>query len=168
MILDKIINSTNFRKYNVVDDKTYKIHKTKEKIVHNEPILFEFVVLKNAKHRMLEFCYNLLGIIMRPKILRAIEMDTESFCMALTENISRECFTDMDIEEMKKKLISTTDKKIAINQTPKRIFSPVRFVKGILHSIKEQPGFSKVNRLEPRSSVSTATHTVHLPNKIER
>ena len=44
-----------FRSYDVVDDKKYEIHMAKKKIVHEEPILVGFVVLNNARQRMLEF-----------------------------------------------------------------------------------------------------------------
>ena len=74
--------------------KYTKLTWLKEKIVHDEPILVGFTVLNNGKQRMLEFRYDFLGRIMRPRSFRAIEMDTDSFYMALTENDLFDCFTE--------------------------------------------------------------------------
>ena len=43
----------------------------RKKLANDEPILAELVVFKNAKQRMLEFRYDFLGRIMRPKVFRA-------------------------------------------------------------------------------------------------
>ena len=99
--VDKKINSPMFRSYDVVDDKVYEINMAKRKIVHDEPILVGFTVLNNGKQRMLEFRYDFLGRVMRPRSFRAIEMDTDSLYMALTEDSLYECFTDIAKAEMK-------------------------------------------------------------------
>ena len=52
---------------------------------------------------MLEFRYVFLGQIMRPRPFRAIEMDTDSFYMALTENDLHECFTEAAKTQMQEK-----------------------------------------------------------------
>ena len=92
--VDQKFNSPKFRTYDIVDEKIYKINIAKRKIVHDEPILVGFTVLNNRKQRMLEFRYLFLGRIMRPRSFRAIEMDTDFFYMALTENDLHECFTE--------------------------------------------------------------------------
>ena len=45
--------SPKFRTYDIVDEKINKINMAKRKIVHDEPILVGFTVLKNGKQRML-------------------------------------------------------------------------------------------------------------------
>ena len=66
----------------------------KREIVHDEPILVGFTVLNNEKRRMLQFRYDFLGRIMWPRSFRAIEMGTDSFYMALTENDLYDCFAE--------------------------------------------------------------------------
>ena len=44
--------------------------------------------------------YDFLGRIMRPRSFRAIEMDTDSFYMALTENDLYECFNEVAKSQM--------------------------------------------------------------------
>ena len=78
--VDQKINSLKFRTYDIVDEKIYEINMAKRKIVHDEPILVGFTVLNNGKQRMLEFRYDFLGRIMRPRSFRAIEMDTSTKC----------------------------------------------------------------------------------------
>ena len=63
--LIKKINSPKFRTYDIVDEKFH------------------------------EFRYDFLGRIMRPRSFRAIEMDTDSFYMALTENDLYESFNEV-------------------------------------------------------------------------
>ena len=77
-----------------MDEKIYEITMAKRKIVHDEPLSVGFAVLNNGKQRMLEFRYNFLGRIMRPRSFCAIEMDTDSFYMSLTENDLFDCFTE--------------------------------------------------------------------------
>ena len=98
--VDQKINSPKFRSYDIVDEKIYEINMAKRKIVHDEPILVGFTVLNNGKQRMLEFRYDFLGRIMRPRSFRAIEMDTDSFYMALTENDLYECFNEVAKSQM--------------------------------------------------------------------
>ena len=71
--------------------------------MHDEAILVGFVVLNNAKQRKLEFRYNFLGRIMRPKTFRATEMDTDALFMTLRENSLYECLNDMAKTDMKEK-----------------------------------------------------------------
>ena len=97
---DQKINSPKFRSYDIVDEKIYEINMAKRKIVHDEPILVGFTVLNNGKQRMLEFRYDFLGRIMRPRSFRVIEMDTDSFYMALTENDLYECFNEVAKSQM--------------------------------------------------------------------
>ena len=92
--IDEKINSPNFRTYDIVDEKIHEINMAKRRIVHDEPILVGFTVLNNGKQRMLEFRYDFLGRIMRPRSFRAKEMDTDSFYMALTENDLYDCFIE--------------------------------------------------------------------------
>ena len=77
-----------------MDEKIHEINMAKRGIVHDEPILVGFTVLNNGKQRMLEFRYDFLGRIMRPRSFRAKEMDTDSFYMALTENDLYDCFIE--------------------------------------------------------------------------
>ena len=70
-----------------MDEKIHEITLAKRKIVHDEPIV-GFTVLNNGKQRRLEFRYDFLGKIMRPRSFRAIEMDKDSFYMAWSENDS--------------------------------------------------------------------------------
>ena len=92
--VDQKINSPKFRTYDIVDEKVYEINMAKRKIVHDEPFLVGFTVLNNGKQRILEFRYDFLSRIMRPRSCRAKEVDTDSFYMALTENDLHECFTE--------------------------------------------------------------------------
>ena len=66
---------------------------SKKTTCHDEPIRVGFVALKNAKQRMLEFKYDFLGRVLRPLTNRAIEMNTDSVYLTLTESPIKECLT---------------------------------------------------------------------------
>ena len=90
----KKINSPLFKNYDEIDCNIFEFESLKKKIINDEPLIVGFVVLKNAKQRMLEFKYNFLGSVMRPRSFRAIEMDTDSWYMAITGQTLEECFTE--------------------------------------------------------------------------
>ena len=102
--VDQKINSPKFRTYDIVDEKKNEINIAKRKIVHDEPILVRFTVINNGKQRMLEFRYDFLGRIKRPRSFRAIEMAADSFYMALTENDLYDCFTEVTKTQMQENL----------------------------------------------------------------
>ena len=114
--VDQKINSSKFWTYDIVDEKIDKINMAKRKIVQDEPILVGFTVLNNGKQRMLEFRYDFLCRIMRPRSFRVIEMDTDSFYLALTENDLQECFTEAAKTQMQEKKSIFTNKTTVIYQ----------------------------------------------------
>ena len=153
-----------FRSYDVVDDKIYEIHMAKKKIVHEEPILVGFIVLNNARQRMLEFRLNFLGRIMPPKTSRVIVMDTDSY-MALTEKSLYECFTNVAKTELKENDDLYHRQENCCQPNIKMNFLTRSCCQKHTTLDKEHLGFPKLNGMEPRWSFSTARPIVFLRNK---
>lgn len=106
----KKLNSPRFKAYDFVNQKLSEVKMFKKKIKHNEPIIVGFTALNNAKQRMLEFKYDFLGALMRPLTCRAIEMDTDSMYIAISETTFEECLTaDASIKLNKWKIENCND-----------------------------------------------------------
>ena len=89
----KKTSSARFKSYDVIDRNIYDIKISMKTTCRDKPIIVGFVTLHNAKHWMLEFKYDFLEKVILPLTNRAIEVDTNSVYLALTESIIKDCMT---------------------------------------------------------------------------
>ena len=79
------INYKLFKRLNFITDQLYEVELVKSEIEHREPIIVGFFILQYAKIRMLELYYNFLKKFRDTEKYEELEMDTESLCIALSE-----------------------------------------------------------------------------------
>ena len=148
-------NCPKFQSDDVFDDRMYKITVTK-----NTGIVSRFfLVLQYWKRHSTN-----AGSLLRQNVSRAVEMDTISFFRVLTESSFYEWLTDFAVTQQKKMTISTTNRKIVINNQSLKNFFLIRSCceKSVMHWTKEHLGFLKRNGMKPRCFFSTGRRFVHL------
>ena len=79
------INSKMFKRLNHITDQLYEVELVKSEIEHREPIIVGFFILQYAKLRMLELYYNFFKKFCDTDKYEELEMDTDSFYLALSE-----------------------------------------------------------------------------------
>ena len=68
-----------------ITDQLYEVELVKSEIEHREPIIVGFFILQYAKLRMLELFYNFFKKFCDTDKYEELEMDTDSFYLALSE-----------------------------------------------------------------------------------
>ena len=81
----KVINEPLFKRLNTVEKDLYEVKLLKSTIEHREPIIVRFFILQYAKLRMLELYYNFFDKFCDVNKFEELEMDTDSFYLALAE-----------------------------------------------------------------------------------
>ena len=79
------INSKMFKRLNHITDQLYEVELVKPEIEHREPISVGFFILQYAKQRMLELYYTFFKNLCDTDNYEELEMDTDSFHLALSE-----------------------------------------------------------------------------------
>ena len=79
------INSKMFKWPYHITDQMYEVELIKSKIEHREPIIVRFFMLQYAKLGMLELYYNFIKKFCDTDKYEKLEMDTDSFQLALSE-----------------------------------------------------------------------------------
>ena len=77
------INDPRFRKCQPIDDNLIEVEMAKRKIKFDLPIQIGYFILQYAKLRMLQFHYDFLLEFCDPRGFQHVEMDTDSFYLAL-------------------------------------------------------------------------------------
>ena len=78
-------NSKMFKRLNHITDELYEVELLKSEIEHREPIIVGFFILQYPKLRILELCYNFFKKFCDTDNYEELEMDTDSFYLALSE-----------------------------------------------------------------------------------
>ena len=81
------INSKMLKRLNHKTDQLYEVELVKSEIEHREPIIVGIFILQYAKLRMLELYYNFSKKFCDTDKYEDFEMDTDSFYLALSEEI---------------------------------------------------------------------------------
>ena len=81
------INSKIFKRLNNIIDQLYEAELVKLEIEHREAIIVGFFILKYAKQRILELCYNFFKKFCDADKFEELEMDTSSLYLSLLEEI---------------------------------------------------------------------------------
>ena len=84
--ISKAINQPNFASLNPISTALYEVQSLKKKISHNLPIYVGVGGFLNANMRMLEFYYDFLLKFVPKDQFELIELDTDSFYMALASD----------------------------------------------------------------------------------
>ena len=79
------INTKMFQWPNHITDQLYEVELVKSEIEHREPFVVGFFILHYAKQRMLELYYNLFKNFCDTDKYEEIEMDTDFFYIALSD-----------------------------------------------------------------------------------
>ena len=79
------VNSKTFKRLNHITDQLYEVELVKSEIEHREPIIVGCFILQYAKLRMLELYYNFFEKFCDTDKYEELEMDTDSFYLALSE-----------------------------------------------------------------------------------
>ena len=85
------INSTLFRKLDLVNTSLYEVELAKAEIEHRKPIIVGFFILQYAKLRMLELYYNFFTRFCDVNKFEELEMDTDSLYLTLAEKELEDC-----------------------------------------------------------------------------
>ena len=80
----QIINKL-FKRFYFITDQLYEVELVKSEIEHREPIIVRFFILQYATLRMMELCYNFLKKFCDTEKFEELEKDTDSLCLALSE-----------------------------------------------------------------------------------
>ena len=93
----KATNSRFFTKRNHLNDNMYEIGPVKANVEHKEPIIVGFLILQYAKLRMLELYYNFFHKFCDFNSFEELEIDTDSFYLAMAHDSLEDCIKpDMD------------------------------------------------------------------------
>ena len=87
----KAINGKMFKRLNNVSKELYEVELAKSKIKHREPLIVGFFILQYAKLRMLELYYNFFDRFCDVDKIEELEMDTDSFYLALAHENFYDC-----------------------------------------------------------------------------
>ena len=79
------INEPLFKRLNTVEKDLYEVYLLKSTIEHREPIIVGFFTLHYAKMRILELYYNFFDKFYEVNKFEKLEIDTDSFYLALVE-----------------------------------------------------------------------------------
>ena len=79
------INSKMFKRLNHITDQLFEVELVTSEIEHREPIIVGFFILQYIKLRMLELYYNFFKKLCDIDKYEELEMDTDSFYLALSE-----------------------------------------------------------------------------------
>ena len=85
------INNKIFKQLNNIDEKLYEVDLVKTEIESREPIIVGFFTLKYAKLRLLELYCNFFVRYCDINKFQELEMDTDSFYLALAEEELYHC-----------------------------------------------------------------------------
>ena len=85
------INSKFFKKLDHVNHQLYEVELEKAEVERKEPVVVGFFILQYAKLRLLELYYNFLDKFCDINKFGELEMDTDSFYLALTEQELTDC-----------------------------------------------------------------------------
>ena len=88
------INTKFFKRLDHVNDQLYEVELAKAEIEHREPIIVGFFILQYAKLRMLELYYNYFERFCDVNKFEELEMDTDSFYLALSEKELYDCIRE--------------------------------------------------------------------------
>ena len=89
-----VINTRLFEPLDHVNDQLYEVELAKAEIEHREPIIVGFFILQYAILRMLELYYNFFESFCDVNKFEELEMDTESFYLALSEKELYDCIRE--------------------------------------------------------------------------
>ena len=103
------INTKLFKRLDYINDQLYEREMAKAEIEHTEPIIVEFLMLHDAKLRMLELYYNFFERFCDVNKFEDLEMDTDSLYMALSGKELYGCIREESIFESE--LLRTEDCK---------------------------------------------------------
>ena len=144
LTLDKTHNASNskmFRRPNHNTDQLYEVELVKPETEHREPIFVGFFILQYAKQKMLELYYNFLKTLCDTDKYEGLEMDTDSFYLALSE----ENLEDVILPEKRAEWSQLRSKNCTDNFTANAtdIFFPRTCCNIHKKHDKREPGFFK-------------------------
>ena len=85
------IHSKLFKRLDHMNNSLYEVEFAKAQIEHKEPIIVRFLLLQNAKLRMLELYYNFFIIICDVNKFEELEMNTDLLYLVLAEKELEDC-----------------------------------------------------------------------------
>ena len=88
-----------FKRLNHITDRLYEVELVKSEVEHREPIIVGFFILQYAKLRMLDLYYSFFKTFCDTDMYEELEMDTDSFYLALSvENLGDVFFAEKRAE----------------------------------------------------------------------
>ena len=116
-LIDKIFRSPFFEDLEEISDGTFEVRQRKRRVTITRPYQCGIAVYQLAKLRMLEFYYDFLDKFCGRRDFELIQMDTDSFYMAL----SAEDFDDIIKPEMKELYKEKKKKWLVTDEYSKRV-----------------------------------------------
>ena len=116
-LIDKIFRSPFFEDLEEISDGTFEVRQRKRRVTITRPYQCGIAVYQLAKLRMLEFYYDFLDKFCGRRDFELIQMDTDSFYMAL----SAEDFDDIIKPEMKELYKEEKKKWLVTDEYSKRV-----------------------------------------------
>ena len=116
-LIDKIFRSPFFEDLEEISDGTFEVRQRKRRVTITRPYQCGIAVYQLAKLRMLEFYYDFLVKFCDRRDFELIQMDTDSFYMAL----SAEDFDDIIKPEMKELYKEEKKKWLVTDEYSKRV-----------------------------------------------
>ena len=89
-----VINTKLFKRLDHINDQFFEVEVAKAEIELKESIIVGFFILQYAKLRMLELYYNFFERFCDVNKLEELEMDTDSFYLALSEQELYDCIRE--------------------------------------------------------------------------
>ena len=116
-LIDKILRSPYFEDLEEISEGVFEVRQRKRKVKKKRPYQCGIAVYQLAKLRMLEFYYDFLDKFCDRKDFKLIQMDTDSFYMAL----SAESFDDIIKPEIKELYKEEKKKWLVTDEYSKRV-----------------------------------------------
>ena len=113
-LIDEIFRSPFFEDLEEISEEVFEVRQRKKKVTITRPFQCGIAVYQPAKLRMLEFYYDFLDKFCDRKDFELIQMDTDSFYMALSEenfDIIKPEMKELYKEEKKKWLVTDDHSK---------------------------------------------------------
>ena len=157
------INSKMFKRFNHTTDQLYEVELVKSEIEHREPNIVGIFILQYAKLRMLELYYNLFTKFCDTDKYEELEMNTDSFYLALSE----ESLEDVILPEKRAEWDQLRSKDCTDDFTANATedFSQELAVVSTRNIIKRVPVLLKKILVEQKCCVSVAKHIVVMINR---
>ena len=111
------INTKLFKRLDYINDQLYEVELAKTEIEHRESIIVGFFLLQYPKLRMMELHYNFSERFFDVNKFEELELDTDSFYLALSEKKLYDCIREESKFEWELMRTKFCKKNFTVNAT---------------------------------------------------